>query len=69
MKITKNYKIKKERKTGFMKNENVSVAQEGHQEARERYCVHVSRVQEIIFHFCVYVLFEILIVFIAKSIL
>ena len=34
-----------------MKNENVFVEPEGHQDARDRHCVHVSRVQKRSFIF------------------
>ena len=50
-----------------MKNENVFVEPEGHQDARDRHCVHVSRVQKKVFHFCKYILFEILAVFYVKG--
>jgi len=48
----------------FMKIENVFVDSEGYQEVRDKNFVHVSRVQTMIYHFCIYVVFEILIVFI-----
>ena len=66
----KNNNMKKTRENqSFMKTEKVFVEPEGHQEARDRHCVHVSRVQTIIFHFCIYVLFEILTVFNLKCLL
>ena len=46
-----------------MKNKNVYIEPDGYQEVRERYTVHVSTVQENIFHFRLYLLFEIQIVF------
>ena len=50
-----------------MKNENVFIEPEGHQNARDRHCVHVSRVQRKVFHFCKYILFEILAVLYVKG--
>ena len=52
-----------------MKIENVFVEPEGHQEARDKNFVHVSRVQTLIFHFYIYLVFEILTVFILKCLL
>ena len=43
-----------------MKNETVYIEPDGYQEVRERYTVHVSTAQEYIFHFRIYLLFEIL---------
>ena len=40
-----------------------SYVTEGHQEARDKKFVHISRVQTMIFHFCIYVVFEIRTVF------
>ena len=47
-----------------MKIENAFAEPEGHQEVRDKNFVHVSRVQTMIFHFYIYVVFEILTVFI-----
>ena len=52
-----------------MKIENVFVDSEGYQEVRDKNFVHVSRVQTMIYHFCIYVVFEILIVLILKCLL
>ena len=46
-----------------MKNENAYIEPDGYQGVRERHTVHVSTVQEYIFHFGLYLLFEIQIVF------
>ena len=62
----KNNKIKKRENPGFMKNENVFV-EPGHQDARDRHCVHVSRVQKKVFHFRKYILFEIIAVLYVKG--
>ena len=61
----KNNNMKKTRENqSFMKIENVFAEPEGHQEVRDKNFVHVSRVQTMIFHFYIYVVFEILTVFI-----
>ena len=52
-----------------MKIEIVFAEPEGHQEVRDKNFVHVSRVQTMIFHFYIYVVFEILTVFILKCLL
>ena len=50
-----------------MKFENVFVESEGHQEVRDKNFVHVSRVQTMIYHFCIYVVFEMLTILILKG--
>ena len=46
-----------------IKNENAYIEPDDYQEVRERYTAHVSTVQEYIFHFRLYLLFEIQIAF------
>ena len=52
-----------------MKNENVYIEPDGYQEARERYTVRVSAVQEYIFHFRIYLLFGMLTVFVLMGLM
>ena len=47
-----------------MKNQNDYIEPDGNQEVREIYTVRVSTFQEFIFHFCIYLLFGILTVFV-----
>ena len=61
----KNNKMKKPEKARVSWRLKMFFAEpEGHQEVRDKNFVHVSRVQTTIFHFYIYVVFEILTVFI-----
>ena len=60
----KNNKISREN-PGSMKKRN-TFEYKGNQVVRGRDCVHVSTVQEYIFHFRIYLLFEIFTVFVFK---